>query len=139
MKEGFLGYWIILLGIFVVVIMLLVRNVTATSSEDYFSLKQISESAMIDAIDFAYYREYGELKINQEKFKESFIRRFADTISTSSEYKILFTAIYEAPPKVSVEVTTKTDRFVIGTDADELDMASRIDSILELGNGMNNQ
>lgn len=133
MKNGFLGYWIILLGIFVVVIMLLVRNVTATSSEDYYTLKQISESSMIDALDLAYYREFGEVKINKEKFIESFIRRFAETVSTSANYKILFTAIYEAPPKVSIEVTSKTDKFIVGSDATELDMANRIDSILELG------
>ncbi len=135
MKESYLGYWVILLGVFVVVIMLLVRNVTTTNTEDYYTLKQISEAAMIDAIDYAYYREYGELKINKEKFIEVFIRRFADTVSTTSNYKILFTEIYEAPPKVSVEVTSKTDKFVIANDATDIDLANRIDAILEFGAG----
>ena len=135
MKESFLGYWLILFGVFVVVIMLLVRNTTANNTEDYYTIKQISDSAMIDAIDFGYYREFGELKINKEKFMESFIRRFADAISGANGYKILFTGIYEAPPKASVEVTSKTEKFLIGSDSTELDMVNRINSILELGSG----
>lgn len=135
MKNSYLGYWLVLLGVFVITIMLLIRNITANSSEDYHTLKQISESAMVDAIDIAYYREFGELKINKEKFVESFLRRFTENISTSSSYKILFTAIYEAPPKVSVEVTSKTDKYVIASDSSDFDIVSSLDSILELGDG----
>lgn len=135
MKESFLGYWLILFGVFVVIIMLLIRNVTSNNTEDYYTIKQISDSAMIDAIDFAYYREFGELKINKEKYMESFLRRFADTVSGASGYKILFTGIYEAPPKTSVEVTSKTEKFLIGSDSTELDMVNRINTILELGDG----
>ena len=104
MKESYWGYWLILLGAFVVIIMLLIQNVTSQSNEDYFTVKQISEASMIDAVDLAYYREYGELKINKEKFIESFLRRFVEVASLTSEYEINFTGIYEAPPKVSVEI-----------------------------------
>ncbi len=135
MKESYLGYWLILLGVFIVAIMLLIRNVTANSSEDYYVLKQVCDSAMIDAIDYAYYRDYGEVKINKEKFMENFLRRFAESVSATSNYKVLFTAIYEAPPKVSVEVTSKTDKYVISSESTDVDIAQRIDSILELGDG----
>ena len=138
MKESYLGYWLILLGVFIVAIMLLIRNVTANSSEDYYVLKQVCDSAMIDAIDYAYYRDYGEVKINKEKFMENFLRRFAESVSATSNYKILFTAIYEAPPKVSVEVTSKTDKYVISSESTDVDIAQRIDSILELGDGKAN-
>lgn len=131
MKETFWGYWIVILGIFVVVIMLLIQNVTSNSQEDYYTLKQISEAAMVDAVDYAYYREYGELKINKEKFYESFIRRFCDVASLTSKYEVTFTGIYESPPKVSIEVLSNTDQYLIGTDSTEFDMASRIDAILE--------
>ena len=131
MKEAYWGYWIVILGVFVVVIMLLIQNVTSNSTQDHYSVKQISEAALIDAVDYAYYREYGELRINKEKFVESFLRRFSETASLTTKYEITFTGIYEAPPKVSVEVSSKTNTYVIASDATSFDMSSRIDAILE--------
>ncbi len=86
---------------------------------------------MVDAVDFAYYRQFGELKINKEKFMESFLRRMVDSISATDEYRVVFTAIYEAPPKVSVEITSKTDKFNIANDLTDVDITSRLDGILE--------
>lgn len=131
MKEAYWGYWLVILGVFVVVIMLLIQNVTSNSTEDYYTLKQINEAALIDAVDYAYYREYGELKINKEKFIESFLRRFAETASLTTKYDITFTGIYEAPPKVSVEVISSTNTYIIASDETSFDMSSRIDAILE--------
>lgn len=131
MKESYWGYWLVLLGVFVVIIMMLIQNVTSNNTEDYYTLKQISEASMIDAVDYAYYREYGELKINKEKFMESFLRRFVEIASLTSEYDITFTAIYEAPPKVSVEITSSTNTYVVASDSTEFDMSSRVDAILE--------
>lgn len=133
MKETYWGYWIVILGVFVVVILLLIQNVTSNSTEDYYNVKQISEAAMIDAIDYNYYNQFGELKINKEKFIESFLRRFADVASLTTSYEVMFTEIYEAPPKVSVEITSETDTYVVGTDAESLEMSNRIDAILEMG------
>lgn len=133
MKESYWGYWLILLGVFVVIIMMLIQNVTSNSTEDYYTVKQISEAAMVDAVDYAYYREYGELKINKEKFMESFIRRFAEIASLNSKYKITFTGIYEAPPKVSVEIISSTNKYTIASESTEFDMSSRVDAILEQG------
>lgn len=131
MKESYWGYWLIVLGIFVVVILLLVRNVTSNNTEDYYSVNQISEAAMVDAVDYAYYRQYGELKINKEKFIESFIRRFADSVSATSNYEITFTGIYEAPPKVSVDIKSKTETYNIAKSSESFDMTNRVDAILE--------
>lgn len=131
MKEAYWGYWLIVLGVFVVIIMLLIQNVTSNSTEDYYTVKQISEAAMVDAVDYAYYREYGELKINKEKFIESFLRRFAETASLTTKYEIMFTGIYESPPKASVEITSSTNTFVIASNSETFDMSSRIDAILE--------
>ena len=36
MSQSYWGYWLILLGIFVIVIMLLVSNVTNTNTQDYY-------------------------------------------------------------------------------------------------------
>ena len=67
MKNAFWGYWLVLLGIAIVVIMLLVQNLTSTSTQDYFLVKEITEAAMVDAVDYTYYRNYGEIRINKEK------------------------------------------------------------------------
>ena len=131
MKESFWGYWLILLGVFVVVIMMLIQNVTSNSTEDYYTIKQISEAAMVHAVDYAYYREYGELKINKEKFIEVFTRMYVETVSLTDEYTLSFTGIYEAPPKVSIEITSKTNTYTIASDSTEFDMSTRVDAILE--------
>ena len=132
MNESHWGYWLIVLGIFVVVILLLIRNVTSNNTEDYYTLNQISEAAMIDAVDYAYYRQFGELKINKEKFMENFIKRLADTSSSTASYEVTFTAIYEAPPKVSVQIVSKTENYNIGTSSESFDMTNRVDAILEI-------
>lgn len=133
MKEAYWGYWLILLGVFVVIILLLIQNVTSANTESSYSIRQINEASMLDAVDYAYYREYGELKINKEKFMESFLRRFAETASLSTTYTITFAGIYEAPPKVSVEVSSKTNTFVVGTDETNFDIENRVEAILEQG------
>ena len=131
MKNAFWGYWLILLGIFVVVIMLLVQNLTTSSTQDYYLIKEITEAALVDAVDYSYYRSYGEIKINKEKFYESFLRRFAETASLSTTYTVSFYGVYEAPPKVSVEVKSKSNTFNVVGDPESFDMVERIDAIIE--------
>ena len=131
MKETYWGYWLILLGVFVVVIMMLISNVTTQNTEDYYLIKEVTEAAMVDAVNYGYYREYGELKIDREKFIESFIRRFAENVSLNT-YEISFYGIYEAPPKVSVKVTSKTRSFMVAGDSTSFDIVNRVDATLEL-------
>lgn len=133
MKESFWGYWLVILGIFVVVIMLLIQNVTSNNTQDYYSVQEITEASLVDAVDLAYYRNYGELKINKEKFMESFIRRFAEIAGSTSSYKISFAGIYETPPKASVEITSSTQNYTVAADSTKFDMTNRVDAILEMG------
>ena len=63
MKESLWGYWLIILGIFVITIMMLFNNYTTTNEQDYILIKEVTESAMADAIDWAHYRKYGEIRI----------------------------------------------------------------------------
>ena len=132
MKDTYWGYWLIILGIFIVVVMMIVNSITTTKSQDYYLVKEIAQASMIDAVDYAYYREWKELRINREKFVESFIRRFADSVSLSNTYTIEFYDIYEAPPKVSVKVTTKTDDFTIFADTTSVPVVNKVDAILEV-------
>lgn len=133
MKDTFWGYWLIVLGIAIVVVMLLINNITTTSSEDYYLIKEIAQAAMVDSVDYAYYRQYSELRIHKEKFVENFVRRFAESVSLSNTYKIEFYDIYEAPPKVSVRVSSTSDTFNIFGDATSFDVVEKVDAILEVG------
>lgn len=138
MKESFWGYWIIVLGIFVVIIMMLVSNVTTTNTQDYYLVKDVTEASLVDAVDYSYYRQYKELKINREKFIENFLRRFAENVSLST-YTIDFYDIYEAPPKASVKITTESGSFIVNGDSSTFDIVNRVDAILELsGNASSN-
>lgn len=136
MKNALWGYWLVLLGIFVVVIMMLVQNLTTSNTQDYYLVKEITEAALIDAVDYSYYRTYGEIKINKEKFYESFLRRFSENASTATIYTVSFYGVYEAPPKVSVEIKSRSNTFNVMGDADSFDMVERIDAIIE-GNTLN--
>ena len=131
MKNAFWAYWLILLGTVIVVIMMLVQNLTTSSTQDYFLVKEITEASMIDAVDYSYYRKYGEIKINKEKFFESFFRRFAETASLNTTYTVSFYGVYEAPPNASVEIKSKSNTFTVLGDATTIDMVERIDSVLE--------
>ena len=132
MKESYWGYWLILLGVFVVIIMLLIQNVTSTNTQDYYLVKEITEASMLDAVDYGYYRQYGEVRIIKEKFVESFLRRFAESANLSTTYNISFYDIYEAPPKVSVKVSSKSNTFNVMGDSSSFDIVNKIYAVLEL-------
>ncbi|MBE6148515.1 MAG: hypothetical protein E7167_03365 [Firmicutes bacterium] len=131
MKEAYWGYWLVVLGVFIIVVLLLVQSFTSTNTQDYYLIKTITEASMEDAIDWSYYRQYGEAKINKEKFYESFLRRFAEEASISTTYDIEFTEVYEAPPKVGVKVSSKSNTFNVVGDSKTFDIVNKIDAILE--------
>lgn len=131
MSQSVWGYWLIALGIGVITVMMLVQNYTTINQEDYYLLKEVTQAAMNDAIDFSHYRQHGELKIHREKFIENFIRRFSESVKGNKNYKLDFYDIYETPPKVSVKVSTKTSSFNVSGDTMDLDVTNSIDAILE--------
>ena len=90
MRESYWGYWLVILGVFVIGVMLLVNNISTNNTQDYYNIKEVTQASMVDAIDFSYYRLYGNLKISEQKFVENFVRRFAESASLSSTYKIEF-------------------------------------------------
>lgn len=131
MKESVWGYWLIILGLFVFVVMMLYQNYTTTNEQDYYLIKEVTEAALSDSIDWAHYRKYGEMRIIKEKFVEDFTRRFADSVNINKTYNIKFYDIYEAPPKVSVKVTTKTDTYKVMGDTTAVDVVNKLDAIIE--------
>lgn len=131
MKESYWGYWLIILGIFIVGVMMLVNSTTTNTTQDYYTLKEVTQSSMIDAVDFAYYRLYGNVKMSEQKFIESFLRRFADTTNLSNTYNVEFYDLYEVPPKVSVRISTKTNSYNVANEQTSFDVTNTIDAILE--------
>ena len=132
MKEVYWGYWLILLGVLITIIMMLISNVTTSNTQDYYLIKEVTEAAMFDAVDLATYRRDGTLKINQEKFVESFVRRFSENVALTKTYTLEFSDIIEQPPKVSVRVSSGSNRFVIAGEAAGFDVVNKLDAILQL-------
>ena len=133
MKWSFATVGIIILGLIGVSIILLFQQLTTNNENDYYLLKEITEAAMIDAVDIPHYRETGELKIVEEKFVENFTRRFAEsTIFVTNDYEIKFYDIMEVPPKVSILINTGIGEYTVGGNADEYGISNKLDAILEL-------
>lgn len=134
MKESMWGYYLILLGIMVSTVMILMSNMVTSNQQDYYLLKEVTNASMHDSIDWSYYKKYGEVRINTEKFVEVFVRRFAETVSKTNTYKLDFYSIYENPPSVSIRVTTNTGDFRIAGDATNINVVNSYDAILESNN-----
>ena len=119
---------IIILGIFALVIINVVQHVQNGNELDYYLLEETTESAMIDAVDLSYYRLTGIVRMDREKFLESFIRRFAANVNDSRNYKIKVIDLNETPPKVSVQVDSST---VATFDSETAGITNKIDAIIE--------
>ena len=103
-----------MIGLFGILIIMLFNEITVSNEQDYYTLKDATEAAMIEAIDVAYYRLTGEIKISQEKFVENFTRRFAKTSTFGQgNYNIEFYQIVEYPAKVSVRIVDETRSYNI--------------------------
>ena len=132
MKESYWGYWLILMGVFIMVVMLFVNDATTTDTQDYYQLKEVANSAIYDSVDYSYFSQTGEIRIMKEVFVENFIRRFAETIGMTNTYQIDFYDLYESPPKVSVKITTQTGNFLVAGDPTQTDVVNSIDLIVEM-------
>ncbi len=137
MKESLWIYILMILGIFIVVIMMLIQDLTSTSEEDYYLTKEAMEAAMIDSLDLGLYRTTGEVRIVESKFVENFIRRFSESVNDRKNYTIEFYEIYETPPKATVFIKTKTRSFKVGVDSEEsYDILTSMSGILETKQGV---
>ena len=48
MKESLWGYWIIILGIFILTVMMLFNNYTTTNEQDYILIKEVTEAPNLE-------------------------------------------------------------------------------------------
>lgn len=145
MQESYWGYWFVLLGIFITVIMMLANDATTTDTQDYYQLKEVANSALYDAIDYSYYSQTRQVRILKEVFVENFLRRFAETVNITDAYTVEFYDLYESPPKVSVKVATTTAGYLIGNDkttatndaVTKLDVVNSIDLTIDFNTSKN--
>ncbi|HIT22438.1 MAG TPA: hypothetical protein IAB56_05710 [Candidatus Scybalousia intestinigallinarum] len=129
MSKGMTITGIIILGVLTLACVNLIQNYQSGNELDYYLLKETTEAAMIDGVDWGYYRTSGGIiRVDREKFLESFIRRFADSVSASSTYRIKIIDFNETPPKASIQVGTTTVASFVGED---FDIITTIDGILE--------
>lgn len=136
MNRAFWGVFVIMLGVTGLLFIALFQTITNTDEHNSQLLKEVTEAAMWDAVDYSIYRADGDITISKEKFVENFIRRFAESANLSSKYKIQFYDVNEAPPKVSVKVTTELNNInvtaALGRDGQtDFKIIHRIDAILE--------
>ena len=138
MKWSFASLGLIIFGVIGILIIILLNEITVSNEQDYYNLKDATEAAMIEAIDVAYYRLTGEVKISQEKFVENFTRRFTN-LSTfgSGNYTIEFSQIIEYPAKVSLRIVDSSNTyniyntFAVDIDATQVNVVNEISAILD--------
>ena len=108
MNKGMLTVGIILLSVLALLLVNVLSSYSTGSELDYYLVKETTDAAMEDSIDMAFLRECGLYRIDKERFVESFLYRFADSVDSSRDYHIDFYDINEVPPKVSVKVDSLT-------------------------------
>ena len=126
----------LLIGIIIMALMgfFAVNMVTSqqTGSElDYYLLKDTTEAAMNDAIDYDFYSNNGVVRMDKEKFLESFVRRFADSVDVTRDYNIDVYDLNETPPKVSVKISSKSSS---ASKNNSTDITTNVDMIIESKN-----
>lgn len=140
MKESFWAIMIVSLGITSIFLVYFFQTVTNTSEHNYELLKETTEAAMFDALDFTAYRNDETIRIDQERFVESFIRRFAQDATLAHDYTIDFYDVHEEPPKVSIKIQTfNVGFFSLGGQATSFSLTNKIDAILETKYGQDVQ
>ena len=134
MKWSFATLGLIMLGLFGFLIIIMFNEITVSNEQDYYTLKDAVEASMIEAIDIAYYRLTGDIKMSQEKFVENFTRRFTQTSTFGQgNYSIIYNQISETPPKVSITIVDSTNKYnAYNVETAEFDIVNQLSAILDV-------
>lgn len=129
MNKAMVTIGIILMAIIGVLAINLITSQQTGQELDYYLLKDTTEAAMKDAIvSFDFDGRTGLNRMDKERFVESFIRRFADSVDATREYDIKFYDLNETPPKVSVIITSKSNYL---NQSKATDIKTSVDMIIE--------
>ena len=125
-------------GLFGLVFIVMFESITINNESEYYILKEAMEASMLESVDLACFRNSGSngcngsIKISQQKFVENFTRRFAASVSGDvNQYTIDFYDIIEKPPKATVVIRGKTQKFALTADGDSFDITNNLSGILE--------
>lgn len=134
MKWSFASLGLIMIGLFGFIIIIMFNEITVSNEQDYYTLKDATEAAMIESVDVAYYRLTGKIKISQEKFVENFTRRFTETSTFGQgNYGIVFHQISETPPKVSLSIVDSTNQYnAYNVEVAEFDIVNQLSAVLDV-------
>ena len=132
MKEAFWGVFIILLGAIGIVAINLFQDLTVTTDQNYYLMKEATKAAMEDSLDMSYYRlqnsrQTPRPRIVEEAFVENLTRRFASSAVLNKDYTIIIHDIVEEPPKVSLSLISNAKDIKGG----KYDVLLTIDSVYE--------
>lgn len=109
MNKGMLTVGIILLSLIALLLINVLNNYMTGGELDYYLVKETTDAAIEDALDDTYSRNCGGLlRMDKEKFVESFIYRFVNSVDAGRGYDLKFYDLNEVPPKVSVQVESLT-------------------------------
>lgn len=133
MNKAYLTVGIIILSILTLAAINLINNYSTGSELDYYLLKETTQAAMMDAVDYSYYSERGVYRIDKEKFVENFVLRFASNVDNSREYDIKFYDINEVPPKVTIQVDSMNSSLSPDGESN-VNISTRLEGILETNN-----
>lgn len=128
MNKGMLTVGVILLSLIALLLINVISNYSSGGELDYYLVKETTEAAMEDAVDLEYYRLNSLVRIDKEKFVESFLRRFANSVDNTRSYYVSFYDINEVPPKVSVKVDSLT---VLSFSGEAANISTNLDAIIE--------
>lgn len=139
MKWSFATLGMIVLGVFGIFIILFFNDLTVSNEQDYYTLKEATEAALVESVDVAYFRLTGDIKISQEKFVENFTRRFSETATFGEgDYSIVFYDINESPALVNLRIVDNTDEYNIynvffdtDIDATKTQIVNELSAILD--------
>jgi len=126
MNKAMLTVGLIILAVFGFYLVNVVQNYSTGGDLDYYLLKETTEAAMVDAVDEGFFQRSGQLRVDKERFVESFVRRFADAVNETKNYRISFYDLNETPPKVSVKVEASNQ-----ATFKDIDITTSLNSVLE--------
>ncbi len=130
MRESFWSAMIIIFGITAILFVFFFQLVTNTEQQNYNLLKEVTEAAMIDAVDLTAYRATNSIRIDREKFVENFVRRFAEGVNFATTYDIYIYDVNETPPKVTLAIQTQATSGLTEQRVD-INITNRLSAILE--------
>ena len=106
------------------------------SSDEYTIVDAINQSCQDVTSSNSCNYISGEVKINEEVFAESLIRRFAETTKGNRNYQITIQDIIEYPPKVSVRIKSYDAYNLFSVTSatfedEDFNISNQIDAIIE--------